>query len=110
MIAGRPGHDPHAGRHPPDAGAPAPRAAGTNGMEQFIRVSLRHIRRLAILLIGTTVVLIGVVMLVTPGPATIVVPIGLGILAIEFAWARRLLHEVRERAANMRDQYWGRKW
>jgi len=39
---------------------------------------------------------IGVVMLVTPGPAVVFIPLGLAILAIEFAWARRLLKRVRE--------------
>jgi ribonuclease D len=52
---------------------------------------LKHIRRILISLIGGTVVLLGVIMLVTPGPAFIVIPAGLGILALEFAWARRLL-------------------
>ena len=52
---------------------------------------LRQIRRVFISLIGGTVVLLGIIMLVTPGPAFIVIPAGLGILAIEFAWARSLL-------------------
>jgi hypothetical protein len=39
--------------------------------------------------IGITVVLLGVALLVLPGPAFIVIPIGLAILATEFAWARR---------------------
>jgi tellurite resistance protein TerC len=37
-------------------------------------------------------------MLVLPGPALLVIPIGLAILAIEFAWARRWLHRVKERS------------
>ena len=36
-------------------------------------------------------------MLVLPGPAFIVIPIGLGILAVEFAWARRLLKKAKSR-------------
>jgi tellurite resistance protein TerC len=35
-------------------------------------------------------------MLVLPGPAIIVIPAGLAILATEFAWARRLLHRARD--------------
>jgi tellurite resistance protein TerC len=53
--------------------------------------SLRQLRRIIIFIVGFTVVLIGLAMLVLPGPATIVIPAGLAILAIEFAWARRLL-------------------
>lgn len=55
----------------------------------------RLARRIAIALIGGTVVLIGVVMLVTPGPALVVIPIGLAILAIEFAWARHWLNRLK---------------
>jgi tellurite resistance protein TerC len=35
-------------------------------------------------------------MIVLPGPAVLVIPLGLGILAIEFAWARRWLRHVKE--------------
>ena len=41
--------------------------------------------------VGTLVVVAGVVMFVTPGPAVIVIPLGLAILATEFAFARRWL-------------------
>jgi uncharacterized protein (TIGR02611 family) len=61
----------------------------------LVDAALRHARRVVIFVIGSTVVLIGVVMLVTPGPALLVIPLGLAILAIEFAWARHLLHRVR---------------
>ena len=47
--------------------------------------------------IGITVLAMGVAMIVLPGPAIIVIPAGLGLLATEFVWARRLLHTVRER-------------
>ena len=47
-------------------------------------------RRFLIGTIGFSVVLIGLVMIVLPGPAIIIVPLGVGILASEFAWARRV--------------------
>jgi tellurite resistance protein TerC len=49
------------------------------------------IRKLIIGIIGGTVLLIGVALIVLPGPAFIVIPIGLAILATEFAWARSAL-------------------
>lgn len=55
----------------------------------------RLARRIAIALIGGTVVIVGIVMLVTPGPALVVIPIGLAILAIEFAWARHWLNRLK---------------
>lgn len=48
-------------------------------------------RKVVIAVIGTTVLLIGVALIVLPGPAFIVIPIGLSILASEFIWARRVL-------------------
>jgi tellurite resistance protein TerC len=51
--------------------------------------------------VGATVLLIGVALLVLPGPAFIVIPIGLAILATEYAWARRWLKKVRRMASNV---------
>jgi tellurite resistance protein TerC len=45
-----------------------------------------------------TVLLIGIAMIVLPGPAIVVIPIGLAILATEYAWARRWLNIARESA------------
>ena len=52
-------------------------------------------RRIIVGLIGGTIVLIGVALLVLPGPAFIVIPLGLLILGSEFAWARRLLRRAK---------------
>lgn len=68
-----------------------------------LRAALRPLWRLIILVVGSTVVLIGIAMLVLPGPAIVVIPAGLAILATEFAWARRLLRHARERLQNAAD-------
>jgi uncharacterized protein (TIGR02611 family) len=49
--------------------------------------------RLMFVLVGMLVLGAGVAMLVTPGPAFVVIPIGLAILSLEFAWAERLLEK-----------------
>ncbi|MBM3790195.1 MAG: hypothetical protein FJW35_07560 [Acidobacteria bacterium] len=59
---------------------------------------VRQARRLIVLVVGLTVLLFGVALLVLPGPAFVVIPIGLAILATEFAWARRLLQKVKDAA------------
>jgi hypothetical protein len=46
---------------------------------------------------GGTMLLAGVAMIVLPGPAIVVIPAALAILAIEFVWARRWLEWLRER-------------
>lgn len=48
--------------------------------------------------VGTAIVLVGVVMLVTPGPAFVMIPVGLAILATEFEWAHRWLEKAKEKA------------
>lgn len=53
------------------------------------------IRRLIYSVIGVTVLLIGIAMIVLPGPAFIVIPVGLAILASEYAWARRIIRRGR---------------
>ena len=50
-----------------------------------------RIIRVVVALFGFLVVLAGVAMLVLPGPGLLVIAIGLGILALEFVWAERLL-------------------
>ena len=53
-------------------------------------------RRIAIFVVGSTVLMVGVALIVLQGPALVVIPIGLAILSIEFAWARLWLRKIRE--------------
>ena len=55
------------------------------------RSARRRVRRLAVTVVGMTVLAFGVVLLVTPGPAIVIIPAGIAILATEYAWARRLM-------------------
>jgi tellurite resistance protein TerC len=54
--------------------------------------------RVLVMLAGATVTLAGMTMLVLPGPALVVIPIGLALLALEFAWAEKLLDRAIEQA------------
>ena len=60
------------------------------------------LRKFIVALIGGTVLLIGIALIVLPGPAFIVIPIGLAILATEFAWARRAVAKARAVVAKAR--------
>ena len=62
-----------------------------------LSVQYRIARRLAAAIIGGTLLALGIVMLVTPGPGVPVIAAGLGVLAIEFYWARRWLVHLRRR-------------
>ena len=57
---------------------------------------LRQVRRIVVFILGISVVLVGIVMIVTPGPAVVVIPLGLAILATEFRWARKWLATARQ--------------
>ena len=58
--------------------------------------NIKIVRRIIVSVVGATVLLIGIALLVLPGPAFIVIPIGLAILATEYAWARHWLRKVRQ--------------
>ncbi|HVF17300.1 MAG TPA: PGPGW domain-containing protein, partial [Steroidobacteraceae bacterium] len=70
-------------------------------MGRLLSITYIWLRRCAIAFVGGTVVLIGIVMIVAPGPAFVVIPAGLAILGLEFACARRWLHELRSRGTSM---------
>ncbi len=63
--------------------------------------TVRQARRFACFLIGSTLVAFGMVMLVTPGPGWLVIFAGLSVLAVEFAWARRLLKRIKAKAGQL---------
>lgn len=70
---------------------------------------LRQVRRVVVLFVGGIILLVGVIMLVTPGPGLVAIPLGLGILSIEFSWARSLLHRFREKYMHARGAFRGRR-
>jgi tellurite resistance protein TerC len=68
--------------------------------------ALRQARRLIVLVVGGSVLAAGVAMIVLPGPAFVVIPAGLAILATEFVWARRLLDRVKQQVKQNMDGRW----
>ena len=61
-------------------------------------VAWRHAKRVVAAVVGATLLLLGTIMLVTPGPGSVVLFLGLSTLAAEFAWARRLLRRAKAAA------------
>lgn len=55
--------------------------------------------RLGVALVGSLIVVLGVVLIPLPGPGWLIVFIGLSVLASEFAWAERLLRWARAHVA-----------
>lgn len=63
--------------------------------------TLKQLRRITIGVVGFTVIIIGLFMIVLPGPAFIVIPVGLSILATEFIWAKKLRDKLKDRISKM---------
>ncbi len=60
------------------------------------RATYATARRVVVAVVGGTLLLIGAILLFVPGPGTVVIGVGLAVLAGEFAWARRWLRRARE--------------
>ncbi len=55
--------------------------------------TLKQLKKIVVAILGFTVLVLGIILIVTPGPATLVIPVGLTILASEFVWAEKLLNK-----------------
>jgi len=98
----RPPIKPRRPVHPPSH-SPADQPAGVKAMTPQERPAAapalwRAARKVVVAVIGTTVLAFGVALIVLPGPAVVVIPLGLAILGTEFLWARRLLQRLRHGA------------
>jgi len=65
------------------------------------QTGFRLAKRIVVAVVGGTITLIGIALLILPGPAFIVIPIGLSILATEFVWAKGFLRKAREVATKV---------
>ena len=65
-------------------------------VHKVVHLTYKLARRIVITVLGVTVLLIGLALIVLPGPAFVVIPAGLAILSLEFAWARHWLHKLKE--------------
>lgn len=69
-----------------------------------------HALRVVVIVIGATVILLGVVMLITPGPGAATIYAGIAILATEFAWARWLLKKTHQQLDRFIPECWRNRW
>ncbi len=65
--------------------------------------TVEQVRRVFLIIAGFTLLLAGGVMLVTPGPGMVVIFLGLGLLAAEFVWARRLMERIKHEGGRLKD-------
>jgi uncharacterized protein (TIGR02611 family) len=65
--------------------------------------TISQAKRALKIVFGFTLLAVGVIMIVTPGPGWLVIVLALGVLAAEFVWARRLLDRMKEQGGRVRD-------
>lgn len=69
--------------------------------------TVEQVRRIFLILAGFTLLALGIVMIFTPGPGTPVILMGLGLLAAEFVWARRLMERIKRETMRLKDALMG---
>ena len=67
--------------------------------------TVEQVRRIFLIIAGFTLLLAGGVMLVTPGPGMLVIFLGLGLLAAEFVWARRLMDRIKHEGGRLVNRF-----
>ena len=73
---------------------------------EAVLLTYANARKLVVLIIGATIILVGIALLVLPGPGTVVIILGLALLGTEFVWARRLLKRVKKEGNNAARSLW----
>jgi uncharacterized protein (TIGR02611 family) len=68
--------------------------------------TVEQVRRAFRIVAGFTLLLAGLVMVITPGPGWLVIFLGLSLLAAEFIWARRLMDRMKREGERVRDAVW----
>lgn len=74
-------------------------------MPLFVFKTLQQTGRILRIGAGFALLALGIVLLVGPGPGWLVILLGLGLLAVDFAWARRLLNRLKQEGARFRTAF-----
>ena len=66
---------------------------------------LKKVKKVFVAVVGFTILIIGVIVIFLPGPAIIIIPVGLAVLATEFVWAEKLLVKFKAKV----NKFWSKK-
>lgn len=72
--------------------------------EQAARLALRRARQAVVLVVGLSLLIIGIIMIPAPGPGLVVIFVALAVLGNEFAWAKELMTKYRAKAMHAAEQ------
>ena len=73
--------------------------------ETFRIKTVKQAKRVIKIVMGFTVLLFGLIMLVTPGPGIVTIILGLAILGTEFVWAKKLMNRFKKDAVNVKNSF-----
>ena len=65
--------------------------------------TIEQVRRFFKILGGFTLLVVGVIMVFTPGPGWLVIFLGLTVLAAEFVWAKKLMNRMKHESTRLKD-------
>jgi len=68
----------------------------------MILPTTERLRRVFLIVAGFTLLVLGIIMIFTPGPGTPVILMGLGLLAAEFVWAKRVMKRVKHEGMRLK--------
>jgi len=68
----------------------------------MILPTTERLRRVFLIVAGFTLLVLGIIMIFTPGPGTPVILMGLGLLAAEFVWAKRVMKRVKHEGTRLK--------
>jgi uncharacterized protein (TIGR02611 family) len=71
--------------------------------------TIHQVKRTLKIVVGFALVFLGVAMILTPGPGWLTIVFGLGVLAAEFVWAKKLLDRLKEQGIRMRELFLARQ-
>ena len=64
--------------------------------------TIQQARRYLKIVAGFSLLVLGIAMVVTPGPGSVTILLALGVLAAAFVWARRLLDRLKDQSVRLR--------
>lgn len=82
------------------------KAVDCDARQKFAKMlfnTIQQTKRFLKILFGFTLVALGTAMILTPGPGWLTIVFGLGILAAEFVWAKKLLDRLKEQGIRLRE-------
>lgn len=69
-----------------------------------MQIIIKHTKRVVVTIFGFGVLILGIIMLVTPGPGWLFIVLGLGVLATEYVWAHHLLKKAKSHYETVKEK------